>query len=318
MSGMRPVMLIDGLNVYTRHFIANPSMSDLGHHVGGVVGFMKGLQLLADRIKPQAIYVVWEGGGSPRRRAIYSGYKQGRKPQKLNRFYGSDIPDTIENRNYQLVLTIELLKNTPINQIYVGDCEADDIIGFLVKNRFKDKDIVIVSSDKDYYQLLTDKVTQWSPGQKKFIMQNDVHKKFHIPVHNFCTVRCFVGDASDGLGGIKGAGFKTMASRFPELVSDKHISVNDIIESSIEKSSSSKLKLYSRITQDPEVPLRNWKLMYLDTKNLSATHIQKINGEIDTFEPSRNKINLMKILMREGIRTFDADSFFLAINSAIQ
>ena len=318
MPSSRPVMLVDGLNVYTRHFIANPSMSDLGHHVGGVVGFLKGLQLLADRIHPCEIYVIWEGGGSTRRRAIYPGYKMGRKPQKLNRFYGHDIPDTVENRNYQLVLTIELLKNTPVNQVYVSDCEADDVIGYLVKHKFADRDITIVSSDKDYYQLISDRVTQWSPGQKKFITSSCVLDKFHIPVHNFCVTRCFVGDMSDGLEGIRGAGFKTMASRFPELLPAGDVSVQDILGLSAERARTSKLKLFHRILESHEIPLRNWRLMYLDVRNLAASQIQKINDEIDTFEQQRDKLNLIKTLIREGIRTFDADSFFLAINSVVR
>ena len=318
MPDMRPVMLVDGLNVYTRHFIANPSMSDLGHHVGGVVGFLKGLQLLADRIRPREILVVWEGGGSSRRRAIYSEYKKGKKPQKLNRFYGDDIPDTIENRNYQLVLIIELLKNTPIRQVYVGNCEADDVIGYLAKYRYQNDDIVIVSSDKDYHQLLSDRVMQWSPGQKRFITPSVVLDKFHVPVHNFCVTRCFVGDKSDNLEGIKGAGFKSMATRFPALLSDDDISVSDIHNISAEAISGSKIKLYKRIMDDKGTALRNWKLMFLDLRNLAASQIQKINGSIDTFQPSKNKIKFMKVLSREGIRTFDPYSFFLAINSSIR
>ena len=100
---------------------------------------------------------------------LISRLNKGRKPQKLNRFYGNDIPDTVENRNYQLAFTIELLKHTPVKQLYIDSCEADDIIGYLAKNTFRDEAVVIASSDKDYYQLINENVTQWSPGQKKFI-----------------------------------------------------------------------------------------------------------------------------------------------------
>lgn len=315
MSMGSSIMLVDGLNLYTRHFVANPSMSDLGHHVGGTVGFLKSIQLLSDKINPSQICVIWEGGGSSRRRSIFPGYKKGRKPQKLNRFYGNDIPSTVENRNYQLAFIIELLKHTPVKQFYIDSCEADDIIGFLVKNTYKKNSVTIVSSDKDYYQLINENVTQWSPGQKRFIRPQSVVEKFHIPVHNFCAARCFVGDASDCIDGIKGAGFKTMAKRFPELIGPDELSVGDIISISKNMQENSNVKLYSRISVSPEIPLRNWRLMYLDIKNLSASQISKVKTLADTSSYKRDKIGFMRALMREGIRIFDTDSFFLSLNS---
>ena len=156
----RPVLLVDALNVFMRHFVANPTMSSNGHHAGGIVGFMKSIRYLVDQIHPSEVCIIWEGGGSARRRAIFKDYKSGRRPQRLNRFYGDDIPDTVENKNYQVSRCIEFLKLVPVKQIYVDDCEADDVIGYLTKNKYKDKRCVIASSDKDYYQLLSSRVIQ--------------------------------------------------------------------------------------------------------------------------------------------------------------
>ena len=314
----RPILLIDGLNFFIRHFVVNPSMSETGNHIGGMAGFLKGVRLLADRIEPRQIFVIWEGGGSTRRRAIYKDYKQGRRPQKLNRYYGEDLPDTVENRNYQIATCIELLKYTPVGQIYVGDCEADDVIGYMIRNKFRNDNCVIVSSDRDYYQLISEKKLQWSPGQKRFITSELVKEKYGVSVENFCTARCFIGDPSDGLPGIKGAGFKTLVKRFPELGDEKFVSVDDILKMSMEKSQGSKLKLFQEINRARDIVKRNWRLMFLDISNLSAEHIKKINYATDTFEPSRNKIGFMRILIRESIKNFDADSFFVSLNSVIR
>jgi len=313
-----PILVIDGLNVFMRHFVANPTMSNLGHHVGGTVGFLKNVKLLADKIKPVNIVVVWEGGGAQRRRAIYPEYKVSRRPQKLNRFYGEDLPSTTENRTDQVSLTVRFLRHAPVLQIYVADCEADDVIGYLVKHTFSDKECVIASSDKDYYQLLSDRVIQWSPGQKKFITPEDVSEKFEISVENFCTARAIIGDSSDNIPGVKGAGFKTLAKRFPELKNHEFVSVDDIISSSCLLTASSKLKLYERISNDSEAIRRNWKLMHLGTMNLSGNQIEKISGALDTFEPSCSKISLIRALMKEGIDTFDVDSFYMSINSVVR
>jgi len=312
-----PILVIDALNLFTRHYVVNPTMSTLGHHAGGTVGFLKAIRYLTDKLLPKEVIVVWEGGGSPRRRAIFPAYKSRRQPPKLNRFYGDDIPDSIENRDYQIALTIELLKSVPVMQTYVSDCEADDVIGYLVKYKFKEKECVIVSSDKDFYQLLSSRVSQWSPGQKAFVTEEKVREKFSIPPHNFCVIRTLCGDPSDCIPGIKGAGFKSVAKRFPELKSEDFVSIEEILTLSKERGANSKIKLFTNINANPEIIRRNWKLMYLDTANLSGTQLQKIESIIDTFIPTRNKIGLMKTLIREGLSIFDADAFFMSMNTMV-
>ena len=136
----QPVLLVDGLNLYTRHFVANPSMSDLGNHVGGVVGFLRAIQYLCDITKPYRVYVVWEGGGSKRKRDLYKNYKKGSKPRKMNRYYSEeDIPDSLNNRNYQLKTLIDILSKLPVCQIYVEDAEADDAIGYICQYKLSKK-----------------------------------------------------------------------------------------------------------------------------------------------------------------------------------
>ena len=191
----KPVLIIDGLNLFTRHFVVNPTMSQNGHHLGGFVGFLKGIRLLSERCNPEQIVVVWEAGGSSRRRAIFDNYKQGRRPQKLNRYY-DDIPDTVGNRNRQVALLVEALKHVPVRQMYVTECEADDAIAYMTKYHYRDKRCVVVSSDKDLYQLIDERVTQWSPGQKAYITSEKVKNKFGVSVSNFVTARSFIGDPS--------------------------------------------------------------------------------------------------------------------------
>ena len=142
----------------------------------------------------------------------------------------------------------------------------------------------------------------------------DIVDKFGIHPNNFCAARCFIGDSSDGISGIKGAGFKTMAKRFPGLLEEEDISVDDIIEASVEQSKSSKVKLFTNIIESQDIPRRNWKLMFLGTNNLSADQINKISGIINTFEPSRNKIEIMRLLLREGVNNFDVDAFYMSVN----
>ena len=310
----KPVLIVDGLNFLTRHFVVNPTMSQNGDHLGGFVGFLKGIRLLSERCSPDQIVVVWEGGGSTRRRAIFKDYKQGRRPLKLNRYY-DDIPDTIGNRNKQVALLVQAMKCVPIRQLYVTECEADDAIAYLTRYHYRDRKCIIVSSDKDLYQLIDERVTQWSPGQKVFITKEKVIEKFSVSVDNIVTARAFAGDQSDGLKGVPHAGFKSLSKRFPELQESNHVSVNDIISKAVALSETKKLKLFESIISEGDVARRNWKLMHLDIANLSGSQIQKIKNVLDSFEPVRNKIALMRILNREGVNNFDVDSYYIAIKN---
>lgn len=309
----RPILLIDAYNVFCRSYAANPQMAN-GEHVGGTMGFLSSLGSLISMLHPSACMIVWEGGGSARKRAIFPDYKGGRKPQKFNRFYEGEIPDTSENMNWQIKLTIALLKFLPVRQVYVSDCEADDIIGYMARYCFKDNDIVIVSSDHDYYQLVNERVNIWSPNQKKLIDEEFIIQKFGIHPKNFCLAKCFDGDVSDNIPGIKGVGLKTLSKRFPQFL-DGQPTIEDIIEECRALAESSKVKIFESILKSENVLHLNWRLMNLDLSSLSATQVKKIEDSIITSIPEPNKIGLMKTLIQNGIKTFNVDSLFLQVNA---
>lgn len=306
-------LLIDGLNVFMRHFAANPMTSGNGESVGGVIGFQRGLKNLIDMFCPRNVVVVWEGGGSPRRRAIDPNYKQSRRPVKLNRWY-DEIPSTVGNRNNQINLLIQFLRYTSIKQIYVPDCEADDVIGYLSNFELKKKNVVIATSDKDYYQLISSSTKVWSPGQKKLINENDVLEKFGISVNNFVAARCFSGDSSDGISGAKGVGFKSLAKRIPALASMEEMSVADIVNVATALGEESSLKLYKSIVAHEDRAKINWKLMYLGTNNLSADQINRIEFQINQDPPKAKKLDFMRLLQKNQIVNFDVNSYFMSLN----
>jgi len=308
---MQTCLIVDGLNLFTRHFIANPATSENGESIGGITGTLGGIAKLCERFRPDRIIVVWESGGSARKRAIYKDYKSGRRPQRLNRYYGDDIPNTVNNRNYQIETLISILSNLPVVQIYVKECEADDVIGYICSYSFKEWKKVIVSSDKDFYQLLNKKTLIYSPTWKKFVSFKEVKEKFGISAQNFCLGKSICGDPSDSIPGVKGAGFKTVAKRFPFLIEENFFSISNIISECREKiESGSKVKVYKEILESEDVIRRNWKLINLDTNALSHHQIKKITGAIDTFSPARNKMIILKILKRNSIQNIDIDRFF--------
>ena len=311
----RVILIVDALNLFTRHYVAHPAITANGEHAGGIVGFLYAIIDLIERYKPEQIIVVWEGGGSVRKRAIFKEYKQHRRPVKLNRYYEKDLPDTVQNRNHQISTLVSLIENIPVCQIYVPDCEADDVIGYLCRYRFADQRKLIASSDHDFYQLLDSNTIIYSPTWKKIVTSNEVREKFKISPANFCLAKSVCGDPSDNIDGVNGVGFKTLAKRFPDMGEKQSMNVSQIVEQA-EKAvqEGSKVKAFQNIINSKEKIERNWRLIYLGTSNLAASQIKRINEIVDTFSPVKNKMQMMRMLIHEGIQTFNVDRVFLALN----
>jgi 5'-3' exonuclease len=312
MSSERPALIVDGQNLFIRSWAAYPQMSSHGYQMGGCIGFLKTLKRIVTEICPSRVIVAWEGGGSLRRRKIFPEYKLGRRPEKLNRFYGDDIPESEDNRKHQLITLLEMLKYSPVCQVYVSDCEGDDIVAFLCKGSFRLHEKVIVSSDKDMYQLLDDKTRIYSLHKKQVVTKDDIFEEYRIKTHNFAIAKALCGDAGDNVPGIKGLGFKTVAKKLPFLGSDAEVTIQDVL--SFCQTHASESSVYKKIIESKDDLMRNWKLVHLDGSMMSANQISKVQHTIDTFAPRKNKVGLLKSLIKEGIGDFDVEELFYAFN----
>lgn len=312
MSQARPVLIIDGMNLFVRSYSAYPTMSAHGYQMGGSIGFLKTLRRLVAEQQPSAIYVAWEGGGSQRRRSIYSEYKLNRKPSRLNRFYEDDIPDTQDNEKHQIFALLAMLKHVPVCQIYVSDCEGDDVIAYLCRSPMRGVPKVIVSSDKDLYQLLDDTTQVYSLHKKTYVTPADVVAEFRVTASNFALAKALCGDPSDNVPGVKGLGFKTVSAKFPVLGTEQDITLQDVIDYAQAHRDDS--VIYQRIVDQEADVRRNWRLVYLDGSMLSATQASSVDHVVGTFKPGIDKMALVKLLVKEGIGDFDVEGFFYAFN----
>ena len=319
----RPVLVIDAFNLFTRHFIANPAMAEngvrAGEPAGGIAGFINSTRWLVDTLHPDQVVVVWESGGSLRKRKLFPEYKMHRRPQKLNRYYEDDIPTTTQNRNWQVSTIVSLLREVGVCQVYVPDCEADDVIGYVCKYKFKGKQKVIVSSDKDFYQLLGPDTKVYNPMGKRYVEASDVLARFGISSQNFCVAKALCGDPSDNIPGVKGVGFKTLAKRFPKMGTEDEVTCSEIIAEARERAEAKRApKLFGNITDAEDAIKRNWQLMYLDTNNLAAAQIKKIDHALDSFDPRHDKMSLMRKLIKAGLPRIDADRLAMVCRSNLR
>lgn len=304
----RPILIIDSMNLFIRNYMANPQMDRNGNLVGGSVGYLKSLASLVKRLYPKKVYIVWETGGSPKRLKLYPDYKKRSKPMRTNRFYGDAIPDTDENEVYQKQVLLKLLQHLPVAQIHVENCEADDIIAYMCKSIFQEEEKIIVSSDKDFYQLLDDKTKIYRPGKKTFYKESDCIEEYNITPENFVIAKAMNGDTSDNIPGVERVGFKTLVKRFP--LHEGKVSAEDIIEESKTRVLEDKkpLVMYKNIAKSEELIRRNIELMTLDNRLLSVDQVQSANRIVKELKPQYNKIKFWKTYLELDLDGLDVDN----------
>jgi DNA polymerase-1 len=310
----RPILIIDGMNAFIRAWSVHPNMSVHGYQMGGTVGFLKTLGKLCKDIKPSRVIVVWEGGGSSKRRAIYPEYKMNRRPEKLNRFYDEeDIPNTEENKVYQIKILIQLMKFIPIIQVYAQNCEGDDVIAYLIRDKYKNINKIIASSDKDMYQLLDVPYTKiYNLHKKIFIDKDKVYQEYNVIAENFAFAKSLCGDPSDNIPGIKGMGYKTLVKRLPFIGVEYDVTLDKIFDYC--EAHKSESRIYKRILENRDIIKRNFKLIYLHDHILSLEQSKKVDYQIDNFEPKTEKLQFLQILAREGLNNYDPTWLFYALN----
>ena len=213
------VLLIDGLNIFLRAFAVNGSLNEKGVPVGGITGFMKSLAFAIREMEPTRVIVVYDGaGGSKRRRKIKSDYKANRTPKRVTKFDAfNSLEEEKEAMKIQFRRLLSYLELLPIDVYSIDNVEADDVIAYLAQNVLENE-VIIMSADQDFLQLVNDRIVVWSPNKKKYYTEEQIFTEYGIPAHNFLMYKCLMGDKSDNLEGIKGLGPKKVAKVIPEIV----------------------------------------------------------------------------------------------------
>jgi len=315
---VKRVMIIDCMNIYLRSYIVDPSLSQNGIPIGGFKGFLKTLQKLCREIKPDKVIVAWDcGGGSRKRKRIDKNYKAGRTPVRLNREVRNlTLREEQDNKVWQQIRLSEYLNELPIIQYCVEDVEADDIISYLVQNkRLADWQKVIISSDKDFYQLCDDKTVIYRPTQKEVLNKYSVVERYGIHPNNFALARAIAGDASDNLKGIKGAGLKTISKRFSFMIEENDYLIEDIVDhcEAVEKP----LLVHKRILENINLVKKNYKLMQLYSPSLSPTMKSKVNYILENTEMEFNLTEMRKMMMIDGFGEWDNSDLAIAMRKII-
>jgi len=312
---MKRVLIIDALNMFLRAYIVDPSLSNNGEPIGGFKGSLKIVQKLVRMTKPNEIVIVWDGpNGSQKRRSLDKNYKAGRKPIRLNRSVKAfSENEEMQNRIWQQRRSMEYFNEMPIIQVMLPEVEADDVISYLTQMPHYDGwQKVIVSNDKDFYQLCDDETVVYRPTSDVVYNTRRIVEELGVHPRNMALARALVGDASDNLAGIKSVGFKTIQRRLGFLGADKDYTIDDVV-SYCEKVDKP-LKFHHNIMNGEEIIAHNYKMMQLYSPMLSPQSKDFVRNAVENFKCTFSKIEIMKKMRDDGFGELNWKDLELHLN----
>jgi DNA polymerase-1 len=194
----RPTLfLIDGSNnVYRSYFAIRNLTNSSGLATNAVYGFTQTLKKLLKDFSPDCIAVAFDIGRAKTRHEAFEDYKKDRRP----------MPDDLA---IQLPFVNEVLEGFHIPVIGVEDWEADDLLGTLAcVARDRGYDVVLATSDKDFFQLVGDGIKLFHTGREVLYDAKGVEEVFGLPPVKVVDVMAIWGDAIDNIPGVPGIGEK--------------------------------------------------------------------------------------------------------------
>ena len=260
------VLIVDSLNTFLRSFVAIHHINPAGNHVGGLGGFLKSVGAVIKQLEPTRVILVFDGvGGSTNKRYLYPDYKANRHITKISNWDAFDNQEEeSEAITNQILRLVAYLRCLPVDLVAIDKIEADDVIGYLAQQF--DTKVTILSTDQDYLQLVSDKISVYSPVKKIIYDPARVKQDYGITPQNFLLGKVVLGDKGDNVPGVKGIGEKTLVKLFPQLKEEEKYRLILMLEHA--KQNEKKSKHYTDILNFSYQLDINRKLMDLHNPNI--------------------------------------------------
>ena len=276
-------LLIDGLNLFFRNFAMMNMVNPDGIHIGGLGGFFRSLGAMIRQTQPDKVYVIFDGASSTvNRKNLVPEYKSGRNEQRVTNWEVFDsLVDEHDSKVDQIVRVIHYLNTLPVKTLILDKVEADDIIAYLcnkLPNQPNDK-LFIVSSDKDFLQLVNQNVIVYRPMEKKYYTEDVMREKYKMPAKNFILYKTLLGDSSDKIKGIKGLGEKGIFKKFPELT-EGVLTFDDVFNICEQKFKDH--VVYARVIQGVDELEKNYKIMDLSNPMIGENDKKYLDEVVKT------------------------------------
>ena len=197
------VLLVDGNNILHQSFHKFEKLKSTdGKPSGAIFGFFKSLHMYIDRFQPNDVYITFDNGHSPLRDKLLPEYKEHRQNISYDR----------ESLFAQKAVIMKILRMLRIKYLFDKNnstgFEGDDLLAYLYfKKISKECLVTIVSSDKDFNQLLTtDRVKIFNPRKEEYVRQTNCESLFGYTPYETVDYLSLVGDSSDDIPGFPGIG----------------------------------------------------------------------------------------------------------------
>lgn len=189
-------------------FIKNPRITSKGMNTSAVFGFLLTLEELLNRQKPTHIAVVFDPPGPTFRNEIFPAYKANRDA-------------TPEDIKIAVPYIKRLLEAYRIPVIEVPGYEADDVIGTLARKASEQGYMTfMMTPDKDFAQLVTDRILMYRPGrggaEAEIWGREEIEREYGVTPDHITDLLGLMGDASDNIPGAPGIGPKTACKLLKE------------------------------------------------------------------------------------------------------
>ena len=198
MSEVKSLVLIDGSSYLYRAFYALPGLTaPSGQPTGAIYGVLMMLHKLIKDERPNLLGIVFDAPGKTFRHELFPEYKANRAR-------------TPEDLIIQIEPLLAAIENLGLPLIRVNGVEADDVIGTLAKEaEQRGMNTLIATSDKDFTQLVSDKITLLDTMKNRLTDRSGVIEKFGLPPEQIIDFLTLSGDASDNIPGVPTVGPKT-------------------------------------------------------------------------------------------------------------
>ncbi|MDY3006227.1 DNA polymerase I [Anaerococcus porci] len=290
----KKVMLIDGSSLIFRAFFALPNLTNAdGVMTNGVYGFLTMYFKAVEEYKPDYILVAFDKKTKTFRHKEFEDYKANRDkaPNELN---------------YQFGILKDILDSLNVRYLDIDGYEADDIVGTFAKIAKDDGlDTVIITGDKDYFQLVNEKVvvylTRKGISQMEEITEKTIKEEYGLSPKQLIDVKGLMGDKSDNIPGVDGIGEKraikfiqdygSMESLYENLDEISGKKTKENLENSKAIAFLSK-KIGTIVTNAPvEIKLDDIRVKEPDLNSLKEKFSKyNFNKFLEKFEDSEEKI----------------------------
>jgi len=311
---MRRTLLVDGPWNLKRNFHKRKELkTSTGYLCGGSFGFLDSLKTVMNRVLPDRVIIMWDGFQSGKLRyEIYPPYKAKRKEYWNNTekaiatdgLYSHQDLEKVEFMN-QKIKVQNYLEELYVRQLEVDYIEADDLIAqYVLKSTSDDEEILIFSRDRDYLQLISDKVSIVTPDSFFILNRRQYEEKYGHTLDNELLFKCFEGDDSDEIGGVNGIIRDTLIKYFPNIAKEKYL-YSKLKEECFEAKKDKKIgkrKIYDKIIEAESILYRNARLMNLKKPFLNEEAIKGVDAvKHGTLDSSRSVEQAISKFINDGM-----------------